>query len=91
MTFASGARSFRIEGNTIGFVNASGGQLITQNSASTQEISNTFSFGSSQNSRFDLHAGDQLIPSADMYLDVTSAVARREPMMEEESLIRFPG
>ncbi|MFM8434754.1 MAG: beta strand repeat-containing protein [Planctomycetia bacterium] len=75
MTFASGASGFRIEGNgNIGFVNGSGEQVINQNSATSQEINVGFSFGTNQNSRINLNAGDLVISSPNFWIDSAASV-----------------
>ncbi len=86
MTFAAGAGGFRIEGNNIGFVNSGGEQFINQNSSTTQEINTLFSFGSNQDSRINLNAGDLLISSPNLWIDMSSSTWRKLTVGASDSL-----
>jgi autotransporter-associated beta strand protein len=73
--FASGAGSFTLGGDTIGFrpFMDSGEQQIVQNSANTQTIAvSAFSFRNNTDSAIRLNAGDLVINSSDLYIDMSN-------------------
>ncbi len=80
LEFASGAGAFTLGGDTFGFRPYAGSQeqQIVQNSAATQTIGvGAFSFRNAVNSRISLNAGDLVITSADVVIDITSDAARQ--------------
>lgn len=79
LEFASGASAFTLSGNTFGFDPYLGSQKqeIFQNSASTQTIGvSAFSFRSAVDSQINLNAGDLVITSPNVYMDMSSSAYR---------------
>jgi hypothetical protein len=73
--FASGAGAFTLGGDTFGFQPYAGNQeqQIVQDSASTQTIGvGAFSFRNAANSRISLNAGDLVITSANISIDMSN-------------------
>ena len=73
--FATGAGAFTLAGDTIGFrpYADSGEQQIVQNSANTQTIAiGAFSFRNNADSAIRLNAGDLVINSPELYIDMSS-------------------
>lgn len=79
LEFGAGAASFTLGGNAFGFDPYLGSQAqqIFQNSASTQTISvSEFSFRNGADSQINLNAGDLVITTPNMYIDMTSSAVR---------------
>jgi len=79
LEFASGASSFTLGGNAFGFNPYLGSQTqqIFQNSANTQTIGvSAFSFRNGADSQINLNAGDLIISSPNMYIDMNSGIER---------------
>ncbi|MGB8853339.1 MAG: autotransporter-associated beta strand repeat-containing protein [Pirellulales bacterium] len=97
LQFASGAASFTLGGNTFGFDPYLGSQTqqIFQNSANTQTIGvSAFSFRSGADSQINLNAGDLVISSSDMYIDMSSSATRQFYVTGTDSTrrtVRFAG
>lgn len=79
LEFASGASSFTLGGNAFGFDPYLGSQTqqIFQNSANTQTIGvSAFSFRNGADSQINLNAGDLIISSPNMYIDMATGTER---------------